>query len=955
MSSNIVVSVEQIEVILNGVTSLTVALTKDQNINNCVPFVSCSSNQDYAFRFLVDIYFIDDPVNGPSVVVTRTNNTGISTYSIQVVEFNDEEVRVQQGTFNISSTTTHTVTLDTEIVKNNSVVIGCWLISDNTRYSARHFVRCSIESNTQIQFYRHTATGSCSGHWFVFECLNNYFSVEHRQLSHVNVYDLILDEEVDLLNTAIINSFATSDNTANYNSQIITAVGFFRSSRRIRYYNNYGVYTIYHHTQIIKFNAEKIHVPYQILFNNNSLGSETVNYSNYYNDEYPLICNLNSSVVITANMYGLSFGNETTNMLNVLNRVRFENEEEINIIVANVATYGSVFVISWEGIDLFGHNERVNSSNSVVESIEKYYLSSTENSKISKYGLSMFACYLTNDQITNYCLPIVSFTCDSSTNIISHTRDSIVVLRRPDYFIVLTGILNILSTSIVVEIIEFSRNKFKEIQYKSFFFSSNETSIAIDEVNLNNTFCKFYNYIPGTAMNEGRVSFRYDSSSQLTFFVGAFSSNLFVTAYIVEAIDDGVMNVNHKFIKAGTSTGSLTVNNNSDLIPNHWELISYCNTISSIHYLAASTLYKIQSSYPRGELRRAHTYVSITDVQLEQIMFYDNDINIYYIYVLEESGSSGSEYTLPVNINKHNSVCSWSNQSTISSWNLSTTSQLYQTDLFYTCKITEQNKVVTERKKTNTENINFITVIEFPEPNRYYVSGTVEEDLTGFVERKVSLYRNDTGELCDTTMSSDTNGYFYLETSYSGIHSVVCNDDLIGVSYNDLVFGKIIPSEINKINLFDISITVSGSGETSPITSYKIKHGYDTSIEFNPNTGYAVDFFTADEILYTSEINNPVTSHTFYNVKKNHTIDVIFSEIFYVNVIISGEGSGTVDPSGTIDEISGRDITFYFYPSVGSVLGMIKINDLEIEGPMDDYNLENITEDILLEVVYNLE
>lgn len=944
-------SVEQIEVILNGVTSQTVVLTKGQNIDNCVPFVSCSSNQDYAFRFLADVYFIDDPVDGPSVVVTRTNSTGITTYSIQVVEFNDEEVRVQQGTFDISSTTTHTITLDTEIVKNNSVVIGCWLVSDNTRYSARHFVRCSIESDTQIQFYRNTTTGNCSGHWFVFECLNNYFSVDHRQFSHSNVYDLILDEGVDLLNTAIINSFSTNNNSTYYNSRIITAVGFYRSDRRIRYYNNYGTYSLYQHTQIIKFNAEKIHVPYQILFFNNSLGSETVNYSNYYNDDYPLICNLNSSVVITANMYGLSFFDENSHMLYVLNRVRFENDEEINIIVAHTGTYGSVFVISWEGIDLFGHTERVNSSNSVVESIEKYYLSSSENPKISKYGLSMFACYLTNDQITNYCLPIVSFTCDSSANENSHTRDSIVVLRRPDYFIILTGILNILSTSIVVEVIEFSRNRFKEIQYKSFFFSSNETLIAIDEVNLDNTFCKFYSYTHGLNMNEGRVSFRYDSSSQLTFFVGGFSSHFFVTAYIAEAINDEVMKVNHKFIEAGTSSSSLTVDNSSDLVTNHWELISCCSAIVSNYYVAASTLYKLQSSYPRGEYKRISSYGSIVDVQLEQIMFYDKDINIYYLYVLEQVASSGSEYTLPKNINKHNSVCSWSNQSNMSCWNSSDTAQLYQTDLFYTCKITEQNKVVIERKKTNASSLNFITVIEFPEPNRYYISGTVEEELSGFVDRKVSLYRNDTGELCDTTMSSGTNGYFYLETSYSGIHSVVCNDDYALPDYNDLIYGKVIPTPINEINYCNVYITYSGCGNVTPSSDTKYLHGYDCDIAFYPSDGCALDYFYVDESLFVSELDSPIDSYSIDNIKRDYYVSIYFNDILNINVTYSG--SGYTDPDGLSTVIRGRSKTVNFFPDDEKSLLYIDLNGVTISGITDEYTLNNIQEDINLFAVFD--
>jgi len=61
------------------------------------------------------------------------------------------------------------------------------------------------------------------------------------------------------------------------------------------------------------------------------------------------------------------------------------------------------------------------------------------------------------------------------------------------------------------------------------------------------------------------------------------------------------------------------------------------------------------------------------------------------------------------------------------------------------------------------------------------------------VSRKLYLHRRDTGELLDTTTSSG-NGYYKLETTYSGSHYIVCLDDPAGEDYNDLVVGNVFPT-----------------------------------------------------------------------------------------------------------------------------------------------------------------
>ena len=76
-----------------------------------------------------------------------------------------------------------------------------------------------------------------------------------------------------------------------------------------------------------------------------------------------------------------------------------------------------------------------------------------------------------------------------------------------------------------------------------------------------------------------------------------------------------------------------------------------------------------------------------------------------------------------------------------------------------------------------------------------YFDGYVYEQGSP-VQRTLFLHNRSDGSLVDTTTSSG-NGYYYLETTYSGSHYVVCLDDSAGEDYNDLILGDIYPTTIS--------------------------------------------------------------------------------------------------------------------------------------------------------------
>lgn len=78
-----------------------------------------------------------------------------------------------------------------------------------------------------------------------------------------------------------------------------------------------------------------------------------------------------------------------------------------------------------------------------------------------------------------------------------------------------------------------------------------------------------------------------------------------------------------------------------------------------------------------------------------------------------------------------------------------------------------------------------------------YFSGYVyEQDESGPVSRTVRLYRRDTGALMNITTSSG-DGYYYIETSYSGSHYIIALDDEVGTQYNLAALDWMMPITIS--------------------------------------------------------------------------------------------------------------------------------------------------------------
>ncbi|MGV8171261.1 MAG: hypothetical protein ACP5OA_01035 [Candidatus Woesearchaeota archaeon] len=163
----------------SGVTSGFAPFTGGQTDFNIVPFVtmrisSTSPNWNY---FLPDVYF-----NSTGVIVTRTGGTNtVMDLIVTAVQFDPNSVKVQNGTFSLVSGS-NTSTINSAVDLSRSALIFYYTsTAGNTLYNSNSIMG-NISAVNQLNFSVVGTLGTKSGHWYVFESLDEGFSVQRANL-----------------------------------------------------------------------------------------------------------------------------------------------------------------------------------------------------------------------------------------------------------------------------------------------------------------------------------------------------------------------------------------------------------------------------------------------------------------------------------------------------------------------------------------------------------------------------------------------------------------------------------------------------------------------------------------------------------------------------------------------------------------------------------------------------
>jgi len=211
-----------IDIGIGGSTTGTYTLTKGQNPDNCVPFLSLgyiTAVTPDAREWLFDAHFLDSPAR---LVVTRSDTTSRLQIGGYVVEFDPNKVRVQQKSFIVPDYVDPapqyvSVNLDDTINTSRSAVVIYYRVTSPgaERSWMEVHLRAYNMSSTQVRLIRHGGSGAVcalTGNYFVFESLDGAFTTQY--------YDLVF-------NTSAYSDSHTLSSPVNLNKSWIVPATYY--------------------------------------------------------------------------------------------------------------------------------------------------------------------------------------------------------------------------------------------------------------------------------------------------------------------------------------------------------------------------------------------------------------------------------------------------------------------------------------------------------------------------------------------------------------------------------------------------------------------------------------------------------------------------------------------------------------------------------------------------------
>jgi len=178
-------SVENLAISLSTAqTSNTATLSLGQNISNVVPFVTKEIDVNGGTADNWDAINLDFFLSGTNTVNAQRQATDAKslTSSIYAVEFNPDQVRVQNGTFTIAaSSASTTASLTTVNLSKAALVFYFRSGSTTANEEDENAVRGYFSATNQLTFERavSNSAGSLTGTWYVFEDLEDNFEVQN--------------------------------------------------------------------------------------------------------------------------------------------------------------------------------------------------------------------------------------------------------------------------------------------------------------------------------------------------------------------------------------------------------------------------------------------------------------------------------------------------------------------------------------------------------------------------------------------------------------------------------------------------------------------------------------------------------------------------------------------------------------------------------------------------------
>jgi len=755
--NSMVRSIEEVSCTITG-DYYSMPLTKGQVAANCVPFLTYSCTGYRPADVLIDAYFIGDAY----IRVMPGTNSATTYVKGYIVEFEPAQVKVQQGEFYTatSGTTTITTTGTMDMSKAAMKFYYAYHETGSDVFDYTAFLRGRISTTSGLEFYRYYGTTLLRGHYYIFEALNDQFTVQRGISTLSSTTDIAaLTSGVCQDRTMLLGSYAYAGATAYpaYNTMMTAQytkpyIKEFRSTATGNLYHAYTAITFKNNP--LAYN--NIQTQYKMLTipANSGTGSYTL--------DFPVT----SGTYIINNPPTLPAGRHYDASANTTYSGSFAYLTLTSgVVTATRPTNGYILDMLPQVIDFVGYPTTsgatsYTTSDSLIKSIEQFDFICDNRYEI---------LFPTKGQNLNNCVPFYGAYSSNAGGFQKYNHPRIWFEDGK----IKVDQLTHLTTSVyytygVLYLVEFNPLKVR-IQSGDFVLNASTSTIAsITSVDPTKSFLVFNYDMDATS---SRVWAQYNvrgeitSSGTLTFSRGSSTNVIFGHYWVVETLDND-WSVYHTTVTGSSSTSLSTyfaLDGNRQRADRSMILSSTSMSGSSTSESPAIGTFRgyttIQPPWGYYYLdRNTNDYNAVHTIQA--ITFSeDSDVEVQHRgYV----GLTGTTYTSTVDIFDSvdaNAIVFNPNMNGFGT--LNTTNSGYLDKSFYTCKIVNSGTQVTVTTP-NPGSADFYggyTIVQWPLKS-YDCAGSIVVDDMPASGIEVRLYERDSGDLVESTISSTPSGIF---------------------------------------------------------------------------------------------------------------------------------------------------------------------------------------------------
>jgi len=275
-------------------------------------------------------------------------------------------------------------------------------------------------------------------------------------------------------------------------------------------------------------------------------------------------------------------------------------------------------------------------------------------------------------------------------------------------------------------------------------------------------------------------------------------------------------------------------------------------------------------------------------------------------------------------------------------------------------------------------NVTQITLTDLPSGATYFFAATaydnsnppIESTYSDEVSKNMCTYSispsnssfgasGGTGSVAVTTQpgcawtASSAASWLTITSGTSGIgngtiyYSVSPNTNPYSQTVSSTFAGRVFTVTQSGAQTYTIMASAGTGGAMTPSGSVTVAHGASQTFNISANVGYQIVNVTVDGTSMGA-----ISSYTFSNVTKDHTITATFAVKTYTISASAGTGGG-ITPSGSTSVNHGANQTFTITPSAGYSIADVTVDGIS-QGSIGSYAFTNVTSNHTISALFKL-